>query len=96
MDMTKRLLDHNPLHQNLAKSIREQNDIRWGHALRGRFSKELGKVQEIVDKAEKRSPRPGIMVSLICILWEERTNMWKARKGVQNGVTKIRKKEQSK
>ena len=88
LDMTKKILVHNTLHQKLDKVIRKKNEIGWGHALRGRFSKEWGKFQDIVDKAEKRSPRPGTMVNLICILWEKMTNMRKARNGVQHGITK--------
>ena len=72
----------------ISDAIWHQHEIRWGHALRGRFSREWGKIQGIVDKAEKMSPRPGMMVNLICILWEEMTNMWKARNGVKYGVTK--------
>ena len=86
--MSKRLLEHNPFHQRLLKAIREQNEIGRGHALRGRLSKEWVKIQETVDKAEKRRPRPGMFVNLMCLLWDESINLWKFRNGVQHGITK--------
>ena len=88
MDMTKRLLGHNFIHKMIGKAISEQNEIGWGNVLRGRFSKEWGKFQDIVDKSEKRRPRPGIMVNLICILWEEMINRRKTRNIVQHRTTK--------
>ena len=92
IDMSKRLLEHNPTHQRLKKAIKEQNEIGWGHALRGRLSKERNKIQEKMDKVKKRKPRPGIFVNSICLLWEESINLWKFHNEVQHGLTKEEKK----
>ena len=40
LDTTKRLLEHNTIHQRLAKAIREYNDIGWARTLRDRLSKD--------------------------------------------------------
>ena len=77
------------------KSNQREHEIGWGHAPRGRFSKEWVKIQDVVDKAEKRSQRPGMMVNLMCIIWEEMINMWKARNGVQHGVTKEERRKRA-
>ena len=94
-DRTRRFLEHNPIHKRLTKAIGEQNEIGWGRALRGRLSKEWGAIQALVDKAEKRSPRPGMMVNLICKLLEEMNKMWKVRNGVQHGVTKEERRKRA-
>ena len=92
IDMSHRLLEHNPIHRNLKKAIIEQNEIGWGHALRGRISKEWNLIQEKIDKAQKRKLRPGLIVNLICLLWEESIMLWKFRNGVQHGITKEEKR----
>ena len=57
LDMSKRLLEYNPLNQRLTKAIKEQNEIGWGHALRGRLNKEWLKNQETMNKAEKKETK---------------------------------------
>ena len=83
------------MHQRLKRAIKEHNEIRWGHVLRGRLSKEWNIIQEKMDKVKKRKPRPGIIVNLICLLWEESINLWKFRNGVQHGITKEEKKDKA-
>ena len=57
LDMTNKLLKGNPVHQRLVKSIGEQDKIGWGHALRGRISKEWGETQQAVDVAGDWRPQ---------------------------------------
>ena len=56
------------------------------------MSKEWNLIQAKIDKAQKRKPRPGLIVNLICLLWEETITLWKFRNGVQHGITKEEKR----
>ena len=87
IDMTGRLLEANPIHSKLKQAIKEQKEIGWGHALRGRLSKKWGEIQMAVDESGKHRPRSGVIATLICKLWEEMRLLWKDRCAMQHGVT---------
>ena len=52
VDMTDRFLEANSTHTKLQQAIQEQDEIGWGHALRGRLSKKWGEIQMSTDESE--------------------------------------------
>ena len=88
LDIKGRLLPGNAMHNKLLQAIREQGQIGWGHALRGRISAVWGEIQNMEDVKQGKKKRSGIMATMIVQLWDAMQHLWKFRNGVQHGVTK--------
>ena len=55
--------------------------------MRGRLSKKWGDAQRLADAQMKRRERSGVMVNLICKLWEQMPALWKERNESKHGRT---------
>ena len=55
--------------------------------MKGRLSKKWGMAQNLADAQMKRKERSGLMVNLICKLWEQMHILWKERNESKHGRT---------
>ena len=87
IDTQHRTIYIDPIHTAIGEAVEEQFVIGWENALRGRLGKKWGEAQELADAQQKRRGRSGLIVNLICKLWEQMHTLWKERNEVKYGRT---------
>ena len=87
IDTQHRTVHLDAIHIIIGETVEEQYKIGWENAMRGRLSKKWGVAQNLADAQMKRNERSGIIVNLICKLWERMHILWKERNESKHGRT---------